>query len=283
MNIINALINLVSNPVTQLVEYYQGRNRANNAGDALEEYIKDLFAGTFDTEPNERRKKQEEIFSYLGNNSNPPDAMLKGGDAIEVKKIESDNASLALNSSYPKHELYRSDPMISKKCRDAEDGKWDKKDILYVVGVIDKNTDKLKHLCMVYGTEYCASAECYNRIKESIKTGVESTEGIEFKKSKELGHINKVDHLGVTYMRIRGMWGIENPWRVFQYIYQRDASREFNFMCIISNKKWGTLDNRDELLELSKENDALKVIDTQVNDPDDPSKMIDVKLITFHI
>ena len=44
MNIIDAIINLVSNPVIELVEYYQGRNRANNAGDALEEYVKDLFS-----------------------------------------------------------------------------------------------------------------------------------------------------------------------------------------------------------------------------------------------
>lgn len=40
--------------------------------------------------------------------------------------------------------------------------------------------------------------------------------------SKELGHINKVDPLGVTYMRVRGMWGIDNPWKVFSYIYERD-------------------------------------------------------------
>ena len=39
MNIINAIYNLVNNPVVELVSYYQGRNRANNVGDALEEYI----------------------------------------------------------------------------------------------------------------------------------------------------------------------------------------------------------------------------------------------------
>lgn len=48
MNIINAIYNLVNNPVVQLVEHYNTRNRANNAGDALEEYIKDLFSNSFD-------------------------------------------------------------------------------------------------------------------------------------------------------------------------------------------------------------------------------------------
>lgn len=281
MNIIDAIINLVSNPVTELVEYYQGRNRANNAGDALEEYVKDLFSGTFDTAPEKRHRIQSEVFSYLGNNSNPPDAMLKNDDAIEVKKIESDNAALALNSSYPKHKFCKDNPMISTACKNAEE--WTEKDILYIVGSIGKNTNVLKHLCMVYGTEYCASEECYKRIRKIIKTGVESTEGVEFTESKELGHINKVDPLGITYMRIRGMWGIENPWKVFHYIYQRDSSKRFNFMCIISNEKWNTLGNRNKLLDLAEQMDTLSITDKQVKDPDNPAKLINVKLITFNV
>lgn len=281
MNIINAIINLVNNPVTELVEYYHGKNRANNAGDALEEYVKDLFAGTFDSNLSERLQILSDTFSYLGNNSNPPDAMLKNGDAIEVKKIESDNAALALNSSYPKHTFSKSNPMISTACKNAEE--WDEKDILYIVGALGKKTNTLKHLCMVYGTEYCASEECYKKIREIIKTAVESTEGIEFTESKELGHVNKVDPLGITYMRIRGMWGIENPWKVFRYIYQRDTSKKFNFMCIISKAKWNTLENRTELVELSAKVDALTISDKQVKNPDNPAKLIDVKLITFSV
>lgn len=281
MNIIDAIINLVSNPVIELVEYYQGRNRANNAGDALEEYVKDLFSGTFDTTPEERHRTQSNIFSYLGNNSNPPDAMLKNGDAIEVKKIESDNAALALNSSYPKHKFCKDNPMISTACKNAEE--WSEKDILYIIGSIRKNTNELKHICMVYGTEYCASEECYKRIREIIKTGVESTEGIEFAESKELGHINKVDPLGITYMRIRGMWGIENPWKVFNYIYQRDITKRFNFMCIISKEKWNSLENRNDLLNLVNHVRTLNITDKQVKNPNNPARLIDVKLITFYV
>lgn len=281
MNIIDAIINLVSNPIIELVEYYQGRNRANNVGYALEEYVKDLFSGTFDTVSEERHRIQSDIFSYLGNNNNPPDAMLKNGDAIEVKKIESDNAALSLNSSYPKHKFCKDNPMISTACKNAEE--WSEKDILYIVGSIRKNTNDLKHLCMVYGTEYCASEECYKKIREIIKTGVESTEGIEFAESKELGHINKVDPLGITYMRIRGMWGIENPWKTFDYIYRRDNSKKFNFMCIISTEKWKTFENGNELLDLANNVETLNITDKQVKNPDNPAQLIDVKLITFDI
>ena len=39
MNIINAIINLINNPIIKLVDDYKGRNRANNVGDALEENV----------------------------------------------------------------------------------------------------------------------------------------------------------------------------------------------------------------------------------------------------
>lgn len=103
-NIIDAIINLVNYKSNSLLENTAGNNRANNSGDGLEEYVKDLFAGTFDIEGAQRLEKISETFSYLGNNSNPPDAMLREGDAIEVKKIETPNSALALNSSYPKNE-----------------------------------------------------------------------------------------------------------------------------------------------------------------------------------
>jgi hypothetical protein len=279
MNIINAIINLVNNPVTHLVNYYQGHNRANNAGDALEEYIKDLFANSFDLPENKRLERISRVFSYLGNNSNPPDAMLLNGDAIEVKKIESETAALALNSSYPKHTVKASDPMISAASKRAEN--WTEKDIIYAVGVVRNNN--LKHLCMVYGSDYCASSECYSRIKTTIKNGVETIPGIEFAESRELGHINKVDPLGITYMRVRGMWGIENPWEVFSYVYKRNQQKNFNFMCIINNEKWATFDNTSELEALSKNNANLTISDIKIKNPDNPALLVDAKLIAFSI
>lgn len=280
LNIIDAIVNIVQNPVTQLVNYYQGRNRANNAGDALEEYIKDIFANTFNMPEKERLERMNEVFSYLGNNSNPPDAMLRHGDAIEVKKIQTDNAALALNSSYPKHTVLASSPMISSACKQAED--WAEKDLIYAVGVVNKQ-NKLKHLCMVYGLDYCASDECYSRIKSTIKNGVEAIPGVEFSESRELGHINRVDPLGITYMRVRGMWGIENPWKVFNYIYTRNTANDFTFMCIINDEKWNSLTNNSDLLNLAKQNSALNVEDVRIKKPDNPAQLRNAKLISFYL
>lgn len=144
-NIINAILNLVTDPKIKLHEYSSGHNRANDMGKGLEEYIKDLFAGTVnETNEQNRNIALSSVFSYLGNQNNPPDAMLRGGDAIEVKKIESNNSSLALNSSYPKAKLFSDSSMISAACKLCE--KWSVKDMIYAVGIVPNGSGVLPHL-----------------------------------------------------------------------------------------------------------------------------------------
>ena len=278
-NILRAIINLVETPKYELKEFYTNHNRANSMGDALEEYIKDIFAGTYTiTDEQKRLKMISESFSYLGNNSNPPDAMLKNGDAIEVKKIENNNSSLALNSSYPKHKLYADSPMISIHCKDAED--WNEKDIIYAVGVVDNN--KLLNLSFVYGLDYCASEETYTKIKSKIKDGVEAIPGVEFAETRELGRVNKVDPLGITYLRVRGMWGIENPWTVFKYVYEKDLNSEFNFFSIINEEKYSEFNKEDRKeFEDFVNNSDLSMIKIKIKNPDNPAILKNAYLITY--
>jgi hypothetical protein len=131
-NILKAIINLVQNPIVDIKPYYQGRNRANSVGDALEVYIKDIFANTIGKSEADSIIEYNNHFSYLGNQNNPPDLMIKGGDAIEVKKIQSPGSALALNSSYPKAKLFANSKMITRACRECEE--WESKDIIYAVG-----------------------------------------------------------------------------------------------------------------------------------------------------
>ena len=250
-------------------------------GAALEDYIKDIFAGTVDeTDLNVRNRLISETFCYLGNPNNPPDSMLKnGGDAIEVKKIEAPNAALALNSSYPKAKLYSDSKMISSACKNCEE--WSVRDMIYAVGVL--NNDKLKSLALVYGIDYCAAEETYARIKSTIKTGVESIPNVEFAETNELGRVNRVDPLGITYLRVRGMWHIENPFTVFRYIYQRDNNKDFNLMAIINTDKVEKLDNFSKLETLVESHEGLNITDAQIKDPNNPATLRNVKLITYTI
>ena len=278
-NIINAIVNLVKHSTLILAEQNGGNNRANDMGTALEDYIKNLFSDSFSLSTKDRLEKWQEVFSYLGNNSNPPDIMLRNGDAIEVKKIQSKGSSLALNSSYPKHTLKATNSLINKACKNAEE--WKEKDMIYAIGVVKDSY--LHSLCMVYGTEYCASDEIYSNIRRRIKDSVINTPGVENEETKELGHINKVDPLGITYLRVRGMWGIENPTKVFNYVYTPNDNADFNFMCIINDTKWKTFDNKDELITLSKLHAHLNISDIKVKDPDNPAKLKPAKMITFYI
>ena len=279
-NIIDAIINIVKNPILELREYSISHNRANSMGEALEEYIKDIFSGTlFENDKNKRLEIISEVFSYLGNTNNPPDSILRGGDAIEVKKIENKSSSLALNSSYPKAKLYSNSSMITDACRNCEE--WEEKDIIYAIGTCEKN--KLTSLIFVYGEDYAAENKIYENVKNKIKLGIETINGLEFSETNEIGRVNRVDPLGITYFRIRGMWGIENPIKVFDYIYERDNTKQFNFMALINEDKYNSFFNREELENLEKENKYLEIKNVKIKNPNNPAQLRSAKLITFKI
>jgi len=63
-NIIQAFINIVNNHQVNIQNLTQGNNRANNMGEGLESYIKDVFANTTN-EANEQKKLEifEQSFS----------------------------------------------------------------------------------------------------------------------------------------------------------------------------------------------------------------------------
>jgi hypothetical protein len=160
-NLLRAIKSIVENPIIQVKDYYTGRNRANSVGEAFENYIRDVFANSFDLSETDRLHKFNEVFSYLGNQNNPPDIILKNGDAIETKKVQSPTSALALNSSYPKAKLFVDSPMLTQSCKTCED--WIVKDIIYVIGHTS-DTD-IKYLWFVYGDCFAADASVYEKIK----------------------------------------------------------------------------------------------------------------------
>ena len=184
-NIIKAFINIVNNYETNVQTLTQGNNRANNMGEGLENYIKDVFANTLNEEDSTTKLETlSKTFSYQGNKNNPPDLILKNSDAIEIKKIESKNSAIALNSSYPKAKLYANSPMITTACRTCED--WNEKDMIYAIGHLPKGTDQLKSLWLIYGDCFCADTEVYERIKNTISSGINTIPNVEFVDSKLL-------------------------------------------------------------------------------------------------
>ena len=275
-NIIDAIYNLVTDFSGSLKRENQGLNRANQMGGALEEWVKDLFANTLNEE-NEtvRLQKLSETFSYLGNQNNPPDMILKNNDAIEVKKVIGKDATLALNSSYPKHKLFANSPLLTQECKNCEPD-WVEKDLIYIVGVVPKN-QPLHSLCMVYGVDYAANHQIYERVRHTIATGIQHIPNVEFTETNELAKVKKIDPLGITDLRVRGMWSIASPFKVFDYIYQLDSEKSFNFMCLINLEKYQSFSNVSKIEQLPE----LEIRDVQIKNPNNPAQLKPAKLITF--
>ena len=276
-NILEAIVNIANNPVFEIKNLYSGRNRANNVGEALENFVKDAFANSLQTvNEQERNKKHNENFSWLGNQNHPPDIMIKGGDAIEVKKTQAANSDLALNSSYPKSNIQSDSPMITQECRTC--GNWKEKDLIYCVG--HTSDESINSLWMVYGNIYAAKHETYQIIKKKITDGINEIPNVELAETNELGRVNRVDPLGITNLRIRGMWQIQNPRRVFNYLYTPSLNN-FELVAIIPKAKYDSFP-ADSKAKIEKTKIAgLTINDVKVRDPNNPAALIEAKLIVF--
>lgn len=282
-NLIQAILNIVNNTQIDINHVTHGNNRANNMGMGLEEYIQDVFANTYNIQdPQQKLSIFEQIFSYQGNKNNPPDLILKNSDSIEIKKLESYNTAIALNSSYPKSKLFSDSSMITTACRTCEEN-WVVKDMLYAIGNVPKNTNTLKSLWFVYGDCFCADKEIYERIKDTISNGITSIPNVEFTETNELGKVKKVDPLGITDLRIRGMWHIENPTKIFNYIYQYDETKSFQLICLMKKEKYNSFPLVDREIIENLNNANVTISDIRIKNPNNPVNLFDAKLIVFKV
>jgi hypothetical protein len=253
-------------------------NRINMMGEALEFFVKDGFCNSFKVnDPNIKRQVHSEYFSYLGNQNNPPDIIIRKGDAIEVKKIDGlKSVDIALNSSYPKCKLYSDSQLITSACKDCED--WREKDIIYAIGLIDHK--KIKVLMMIYGDCYAANKEIYERVKENISSSFENL-NLEFSKTKELGRINKVDPLGITNLRIRGMWTIKNPIQVYPEIFNYSKEDSLTVISLMRKSKFESFNknNKDELKKLK----GCEIKEIKIPEPNNLAKLTKAIIIKLQI
>ena len=280
-NMLKAIMNLDKIRNNHINDMYLSKISINNIGAGLEYYMKDLFCGTYEIEDvNEKEKRYSNYLSYLGNQNNPPDFIIENSDAVEVKKIGSQGSRIALNSSYPKHKLYREDPRITNACRTCESTEWEQKDIIYTIGVVKQ--EELKLLWFIYGDCYAASKEVYKKIYDNIKAAVH-TEGYEFTETNELGKIKRIDPLGITDLRIRGMWHIDNPIKVYDYLdVKYNKANDLTVYAIMREDKYNAFssEDQDNIEALSKQDESpINIENVEIKDPDNAANYINAKLI----
>ncbi|MDR1033251.1 MAG: NgoPII family restriction endonuclease [Bifidobacteriaceae bacterium] len=284
-NILDAIVNIVKNAGQTLDSAEHSRIRINAVGDQLEDFVKDAFSDSFNADSETRNRNTERTFSYKGNQNNPPDAILNNGAAIEVKKIETDGNTLALNSSYPKQKLHTDDPRISQKCKEVDGGNWTEKDIIYAVGVTPKpkggGKQKITRLTFVYGDVYCASREVYERVLNKFRSEVQKIDTPSSAFTKEIGRVNDIDPKGITHLRIRGMWGIKNPTKVFKELIGASDS-DFQLTALIPNETYNQFVNRHEFEQFANSVSALSISDVEVENPDNLARFIKCKLVKYY-
>lgn len=280
-NLLIAIANIVQNPITDLISFYSGSNRANNMGDALETYVKDVFCNSIQLSNNKKDELYSQNFSYLWNQNNPPDLIIKNSDAIEVKKIENLLSTIALNSSYPKDKLYIDDSRITNECRICEGTAWEQKDIIYAVGIAPKEINKLKAIWFVYGDCYAAKREVYQRVADKISNGIMEIPGVEPVETNELAKIKKVDPLGITDLRVRGMWHIDNPIKVFHDITCIHENNTFTLNALILGEKYDSFPKEDKEKLESLQNENFRIQDINIKSPNNPAQLLKAKLICY--
>lgn len=281
-NILDAIVNIANLPNLSVKQLTFGNNRATNVGDGLEEFIKDAFSNNSTTTDEViKNNNYKKTFSYEGSKTTPPDLMIEGGDAIEVKKTECLQSELQLNSSHPKAKLFSSSPMINLHCKNCET--WTEKDIIYAVGHIPKRSKALSSLWMIYGSIYAADEKVYTDLKSTITESLETAPNLGFSETKELGRVNFVDPLKITNMRIRGMWLLKPPVKVFNYIYNYNSTLKFQLIAIVPLDKYESFPEKSRNKMENHTEIKTNVSDVDIKDPNNPVKSIKCKLITIKI
>ena len=280
-NILSAISEIVSFGKFDLKNYASTYLiRINAVGEQLEFYVKDAIANSLKLSQNKKENAYSKVFSYLGNQNNPPDMIIKNSDAFEIKKIESQKSSLALNSSPPKDKLLSKDIRITNACRNCEPNKWEEKDLFYVIG--HAKGGKVKYLFFIHGTCYAADHDIYDRVHNPIKKEVDSIiDSLKLEKGKtvEIGKVKRVDPLGITELRIRGMWQIQNPLKVYENFCKIEDKDKFHLFALMRKDKYGSFPEEDKK-EIEK-NSNIFVKDIKIKDPNNPAKLVEAKLISF--
>jgi hypothetical protein len=287
MNILESIINIYNSqsfnvtPSTGSVN-----NRANAMGTSFEEYMKNSFCNTFNATNVIKDTMYNRTFSYQGNSNNPPDLILKGSDAIEIKKLTSKKSSeLQLNSSHPKNVLKSSSTLIKKECKNCETpSTWAQKDMVYVIGHVPKNS-QLHAVWYTYGEIYCQNESAYRQFAKPIANAIYSDPNYHNHKpptpSLELARLNDVDPLKITYLRVRGMWVIAHPYNVYNHNY--DDSAKFQIHAFIPKKKYDSIDknSRVKIETIAQKDPTFNITDDDVKNPNNPKNLIPIKYISY--
>ena len=281
-NILTAIKNISDFKTNNMREYFKdyATTQIKTVRQEMEYYVKDAISGSFksvkDKKPTDRYNG---IFSYVGSKNKPPDMIIQGGDAVVIKTIKTYKGSLTINNYPPKDRLKWNDPWILKNCREIDGGQWNSKDIFYVIGWTEKR--RMKYLNFIQGCCFIPEEEVYNKkihgIKKNIYNYLES-EGLEASSTIGLGKVNNMDPLGITNLRIKGVWSIMNPLKIFSETFSYDKNKDFTLIALMLKNKFDSFPQKD--IDALVNDNQIEIEDVKIKNPNNPERKIEAKLIT---
>ncbi|TSO26378.1 NgoPII family restriction endonuclease [Lactobacillus sp. LL6] len=226
-NVIIALKNILDHNSTRLTPIYKSNGSVNATGDNLEFFVKDMFCKEAMQYSYEDQKQKEymKYLSWTGDSSHFPDLIVQGGVGVESKKLNNDSKStIALNSSYPKDYItrYTQNYPLNSLYFEPDVDNLNKKPVIYAIGNLNTNKkdyldNQLISLWFVYGNTIVPNSNYYKNIIKGIRDSIKNVNSnIKIEDSKELARVKGVDKLSRTNMRVRGMYELEHPAKIFE-------------------------------------------------------------------
>lgn len=259
-------------------------NKINKIGDLAEFYIKDLYCDSvFINNINDKNKEYKKYFSFLGGKNTPPDAIVRNGEAVEIKKQENLSfGDIALNSSHPADYLYNDSELLNKECKNCEPG-WIKKNMVYTVLNFEPKKKELKSVWFVFGNCFAAEREQYQRVKNAIREAILKLEELHLKETNELGKVFNIDEQCITNLRIRGMWNMSHPEKIFKdnIVYNNNENPKTIFKLIILEDDFKQID-KFTLEKLNKAIEDKVVKKSNIHIPNPNNKKDKLSAIFLH-
>ena len=246
----------------------------SRAGKGLELWVKHFLAGTIGHADKESIKEiWDERFSFHGGINNPPDIMIRNSIAVEVKKTETPGGRIHLNSSWPIRRLTVEDPHITEFCRQAEI--WSEKPFLFVVGLVKPRTKSISALWLVDGRCISDNEAVYESLMAKARAAILAAGAT---KSKEIGRFSSADSLQRTALRVRPMFELNHPSRIFKDIFQSQGTHQFILNVLIPTSSYLQF-SEAQRLKLSSQKDLL-IRDLEIQDPTSSARLMNATLIS---
>jgi hypothetical protein len=120
-----------------------------------------------------------------------------------------------------------------------------------------------------------ADREVYERPRRRIIGALDALYDDDLRpRTRELGRVNRVDPLGITFLRIRGMWQMESPVKVFNYL-GIDRQSVPSIIALMRVEKYFTFDESDRM----PFEESGSVRDVEIKDPDNPANYLKAKIL----